>query len=134
MRDLIVRLRQHCEPEVGKLSVKGISEGSQPLVLWRNRQLASRHRSYSGEVFADLRKLAEQLKGADAGLAKLCAVTGDRRRDRTAAAGALERFCAVFPARFRRLRPRAVFRPQGGRQGTAAHGRLPPDARLFPRR
>src|SRR5262249_36821581 len=57
MRDLVVRFRRQLQPNVGKLHVKGISDGSQPFVLWRNRQLASRHRSYSGQVFADLQKL-----------------------------------------------------------------------------
>jgi len=41
MRDLVVRLRRTFEPRVEKLHVKGISDGSQPLVLWRNRRLAA---------------------------------------------------------------------------------------------
>jgi hypothetical protein len=59
LRDLVACLRRQFQFKVGKLHVAGISDGSQPLVLWRNRQLASRHRSYSGEVFADPRKMAE---------------------------------------------------------------------------
>ncbi len=39
MRDLVVRLRKTFEPRVQKLHVKGISDGSQPFVLWRNRRL-----------------------------------------------------------------------------------------------
>ena len=39
-----------------------------------------------------------------------------------------------LPRRVRRVRPAAVLRPQRGRTGAAAHGRLPPDARLLPRR
>jgi hypothetical protein len=100
MRDLVVRLRRQLEPRVGKLQVKGISPGSQPLVLWRNRELAARHRSYSGEVFPDLRKLAEQCKGADAGLAKLFAVKGSDAATERQLRGALERFCAAFPDAF----------------------------------
>lgn len=117
MRDLIVRLRQQLPPRVGKLSVKGISAGSQPLVLWRNRQLASRHRSYSGEVFADLRKLAEQFKGADAGLAKLCAVPATDARTERRLRGALERFCAVFPAAFVVSDRGPYFDPKGAGKG-----------------
>src|SRR5262249_19380997 len=74
MRDLVLRLRRQLVPKINRVSVKGISDGSQPLVLWRNRQLASRHRSYLGEVFPDFRKLAQQLQGVDAGLAELLAV------------------------------------------------------------
>src|SRR5207245_2407609 len=89
MRDLVVRLRRQLKPKVDKLSVKGISEGSQPLVLWRNRQLANRHRSYSGEVVADLRKLAEQLKGADAELANLFALKEMNAKTEQSLRGAL---------------------------------------------
>jgi hypothetical protein len=71
MRDLVVRLRSQLKPEVGKLNVNGISEGSQTFVLWRNRQQASRHRLYAGDVVADMRKLSAQFKGEDADLAKL---------------------------------------------------------------
>ncbi len=41
MRDLVGRLRKTFEPRVQKLHVKGISDGSQPFVLWRNRRLAA---------------------------------------------------------------------------------------------
>jgi hypothetical protein len=100
LRDLVMRLRQQLAPKVGKLQVKGISPGSQPFVLWRNRELASRHRSYAGEVFPDLRKLAEQCKGADAGLAKLFAPTASDAATEKRLRAALERFCAVFPDAF----------------------------------
>jgi hypothetical protein len=100
MRDLVVRLRRQLQPQVGKLHVNGISDGSQSFILWRNRQLASRHRSYSGEPFSDLRKLAAQLKGADAPLAKLFAVKATDAATEKRVRGALERFCAVFPGVF----------------------------------
>jgi Protein of unknown function (DUF1592)/Protein of unknown function (DUF1588)/Protein of unknown function (DUF1587)/Protein of unknown function (DUF1585)/Protein of unknown function (DUF1595)/Planctomycete cytochrome C len=100
LRDLVVRLRKQLKPTVKKLSVNGISAGSQSFVLWNNRQLASRHRSYSGEVSSDFKKLTEQLKGADAGLAKLFPLnTPDAETERHWGA-ALERFCSVFPDAF----------------------------------
>ncbi|HKI21207.1 MAG TPA: DUF1587 domain-containing protein, partial [Isosphaeraceae bacterium] len=49
MRDLVIRLRQGFEPRVVELRVRGISKGSQPLVLWRNRQLAAMHMRYPGD-------------------------------------------------------------------------------------
>jgi hypothetical protein len=100
LRDLVVRLRRQLQPRVGKLHVQGISDGSQPFVLWRNRQLASRHRSYEGDVRADLRKLAAQLKDADAGVVKLFAVPATDAATAQRLRGALERFCAVFPDAF----------------------------------
>jgi hypothetical protein len=117
LRDLVVRLREPLKPEVKKLSVTGISPGSQPLVLWRNRQLARRHRSYAGDVFPDLRRLAGILKGTDAGLAKLlpaeptdAAAEGRLRND-------LERFCALFPDAFVVSDRGPYFDPKGAGKG-----------------
>jgi hypothetical protein len=97
LRDVVLRLRAQLQPRVRRLSVPGISDGSQPFVLWHDRELARRHRSYSGSVSSDLRKLAGQLRGTDAGLAKLVApAAADATTERRLRA-ALERFCAVFP-------------------------------------
>lgn len=49
MRDLVIRLRKGFEPRVKKLHVRGISDGSQPFVLWRNRRLAERRMRPSGD-------------------------------------------------------------------------------------
>jgi hypothetical protein len=100
MRDLVLRMRKQLKPPIPTLKVNGISPGSQPLVLWSNRQQALRHRKYSGEVVADLKKLREQLKEAESGLGKLFVMpesdTENERRMRTS----LERFCTVFPDAF----------------------------------
>ncbi len=97
LRDLVLRLRNTLQPNVAKLHVKGISEGSQPFVLWRNRQLAERHRRYTGDVAADLPKLAEQLNESDQELAKMLAAdaaAAPRLREQ------LEQFCSAFPDAF----------------------------------
>src|SRR5579884_2044159 len=117
LRDLVVNMRRQLKPKVDRLHVKGISDGSQPLVLWHNRQLAARHRRYSGDVFADLRKLAEQLKGPDAGLADLLHIkqtdVDTERRHKTA----LERFCAAFPDAFVVIDRGPYFDPNGAGKG-----------------
>jgi Protein of unknown function (DUF1592)/Protein of unknown function (DUF1588)/Protein of unknown function (DUF1587)/Protein of unknown function (DUF1585)/Protein of unknown function (DUF1595)/Planctomycete cytochrome C len=46
MRDFVVRSRKEIKPKVVKPKAPGISPGSQPLVLWNNRQLADQHRRY----------------------------------------------------------------------------------------
>jgi hypothetical protein len=117
MRDLVVRLRRQLEPEVGKLRVKGVSPGSQPFVLWGNRQRASRHRSYSGKVFPDLRKLAGQLRGADAGLANLLAPKATDAETERRLRGELERFCAAFPDAFVVSDRGPYFNPKAAGQG-----------------
>jgi hypothetical protein len=43
LRDLVLRRRQSFVPKAPSVRVKGISIGSQPLVLWRNRQIAAAH-------------------------------------------------------------------------------------------
>ena len=100
LRDLVVKLRKPLAPNLKKLSITGISPGSQPIVLWNNRQLASRHRSYAGLVLADCKKLAEQLHGKDAKLAELFPLQKpDAERERRLR-GSLERFCSVYPDAF----------------------------------
>jgi hypothetical protein len=99
LRDLVLRLRKELKPDFKKLSVNGISPGSQPFVLWRNRQLASQHRSYSGNVLVDLKKLATLLLDADAGVLTYFALP-ENNAEKEQMRGALARFCAVFPAAF----------------------------------
>lgn len=50
LADIVIRLRQGFPPRVDRLQVKGISNGSQPLLLWRNDQLAAQHMRYLGEA------------------------------------------------------------------------------------
>ena len=70
LQDLVIKLRNGLDSKIEKLHVKGNSDGSQPLVLWWNRQIASQRMSYKGD-------------GKDAAL--------DAARDR---------FCRVFPNAF----------------------------------
>ncbi len=116
LRDLVVKMRRQLPPHVDRLHGKSMSDGSQPLVLWHNRQLAARHRSYAGEVEPDLRKLAEQFKGADAALARLVVRPEGADADKRARA-ALERFCDVFPDAFVVIDRGPYFDPNGAGQG-----------------
>ncbi len=70
IRDLILKRRAELDVKIEKLHVKGQSDGSQPLILWWNRQLAAQRMNYRGD-------------GTDASL--------DAARDR---------FCHVFPNAF----------------------------------
>ncbi|HLW65593.1 MAG TPA: DUF1592 domain-containing protein [Gemmataceae bacterium] len=54
LRDLVLMLRRDLVPKIEKLQAKGISQGSQPFVLWRNDQLAALHMRYRGEAKGDL--------------------------------------------------------------------------------
>jgi len=46
MRDFVVRLREQIVPEVKNLAAPAIQNGSQTLVLWKNRQMAANRRRY----------------------------------------------------------------------------------------
>jgi hypothetical protein len=48
LRDLVLRLRKGLVPLVDKLTAKGISNGSQPFILWRNDRLAAQHMRGTG--------------------------------------------------------------------------------------
>ena len=90
MRDFVVALRAQLVPEVKNLTARGISDGTQPFVLWKNRQLAANRMRYAGG--------AAKIRAADLGLegaaARALAVpgrpggasSGSRRRS-TASAG-----------------------------------------------
>jgi hypothetical protein len=45
MRDFVIQLRAKLAPEFENLRVRGMHAGSQPLVLWKNRQYAAHRRS-----------------------------------------------------------------------------------------
>ena len=95
LRDLVLKLRKPLKPPVPKLEANGISNGSQAFILWRNRYAATRHRTYSGDPGADLKKLAEAVKG-DAPATKF--LTADLPE--AEARKSLERFCDAFPDTF----------------------------------
>ena len=49
IRDLILKRRAELDVKIEKLHVKGQSDGSQPLILWWNRQLAAQRMKYLGD-------------------------------------------------------------------------------------
>jgi hypothetical protein len=52
LRDLVVKLRKELTQRVEPITVKGISQGSQPLMLWRNGRIAAQHMCYTGDAKA----------------------------------------------------------------------------------
>ncbi|HEV7222418.1 MAG TPA: DUF1587 domain-containing protein, partial [Pirellulales bacterium] len=101
MRDLVVRVRKEYPPREEPLKVEGISPGSQPLVLWRNRRLAAQHTHYAaGDAVAEPSFPAPE-EGPD--------------KERFEAA--LERFCNVFPDVFVVSDRGPYFDPKGAGQG-----------------
>ena len=48
MRDFVISLRKQLVPEVKNLPAPGMQNGSQPLVMWKNREFAANRRRYAG--------------------------------------------------------------------------------------
>jgi hypothetical protein len=101
MRDFVLQLRPKLSPQVEKIGVEGVHEGSQTFVLWRNRQHAANRRTFDPSVLLVKDSDADQ---ADASSEKtkvdeqLLVPADETERKRHEAAFA--RFCDVFPDAF----------------------------------
>ena len=95
MRDFVSSLRAQLVPHVNNLAHAGISSGSQPAVLWKDRQLAANRMKYSGGAL----KLAPVSLPKDSPAARAMEIPTD-----PAAAARFEatfaRFCETFPDAF----------------------------------
>jgi cytochrome c553 len=96
MRDFVVELRQKVTPEVKNLSARGISSGSQPLVLWKNRQFVANRRRY---VPGGMEQLCPDELTTGTPAARSLAVP-TTAADRKRYAPAYARFCSIFPDAF----------------------------------
>lgn len=95
MRDLVVDLRGQLTPEVENLTARGISTGTQPFVLWKNRRMAANRMRYAGGARSILvRGIDPESDAAQA----LSVPTGEDDFRRYEAA--CERFCSTFPDAF----------------------------------
>ena len=92
MRDLIADLRPRVAMAFDNLPARGIAAGSQPLVLWKDRQFAEHRMGYAGNA---LQLDMSAYTGTDPRLLIPDAETARARYDE-----AFARFCALFPDRF----------------------------------
>ncbi|MDG3003627.1 DUF1592 domain-containing protein [Paludisphaera mucosa] len=95
MRDLVVGLRRQLVPEVKNLTARGINEGTQPFVLWKNRRLAANRMRYAGGA-TKIETEGLHLEGATA--RALAAPVDPQELTRYEAT--FERFCRTFPDAF----------------------------------
>jgi mono/diheme cytochrome c family protein len=117
LRDLTLRLRAQLKPQVAPLRVAGISPGSQPLVLWHDRQLAARHRRHEGKAAADLPKLADQARTIDPALERFFSSDIFEPETERRWHMRLNRFCEVLPDAFVVTDRGPYFDPKGAGQG-----------------
>ncbi len=95
MRDFVGGLRRQLVPEVKNLAARRISEGTQPFVLWKNRQMAANRMRYAGGA-SNLRLGDLNLEGAAARALAPPEAPDDFRRYE----GTFDRFCRIFPDAF----------------------------------
>ncbi|MEZ6059396.1 MAG: DUF1592 domain-containing protein [Planctomycetaceae bacterium] len=100
MRDFVTVLRGKLVPKFDNLRIEGVHVGSQPFVLWKNRQYAAHRRSFDPAVLvarsdAPDDDASEETATVDA---DLLIPAGDGERARHEAAFA--KFCRVFPDAF----------------------------------
>ena len=94
IRDFVKQLRRKLEPRLSDLKVRGIHEGSQCFVLWKNREYASYRRRYDA---SNLQIEGEPLgkREADPDLAVPADPAARKRFEDSCA-----QFCDVFPDAF----------------------------------
>jgi hypothetical protein len=95
MRDFVVELRQRLTPEVKNLTVPGMNNGAQPLVLWKNRQYVANRRRYAG----DAARIKPDDLSTGTAAARALALPADPA-DAARSEPAFVRFCATFPDAF----------------------------------
>lgn len=95
MRDFVVSLRKQLVPEVKNLPAPGMQNGSQPLVMWKNREMAANRMRYAGG--------AHKVRpgGIDADSPAEKALTPPpEQADVEKYEATFSRFCEVFPDAF----------------------------------
>lgn len=105
MSDFVGRVRSKIRPKFDDLYIEGNHKGSQPFVLWKNRQYARYRRSLNRDVLRELAdESAEKPPGetsktpAEADNVDLMVPADPKQRSRYETA--LEQFCSVFPDAF----------------------------------
>jgi mono/diheme cytochrome c family protein len=115
MSDFVARLRPKLSPQFDNLFIEGNHKGSQPFVLWKNRQHASHRQKLNRSVLRELSKSTEE-KPAESSATDSKTTEGKPAsvptnvdaalvlpadpETRASFEAACERFCSVFPDAF----------------------------------
>ena len=95
MRDFVVRVRKQLVPEVKNLTAPGIQNGSQMLVMWKNRQFVANRMHYAGGA-VEIKDI-----GLTAGSASARALSVPTAKDdREKYEATFHQFCKTFPDAF----------------------------------
>jgi mono/diheme cytochrome c family protein len=98
--DVIALMRNQLRTSAEKPKVRGISPGSQPFVLWQDRQQASNRLHYVSDVVSDLNRLRQKIEPVAPQCAALLAVNESAPQEIADLKSAMRRFCYLFPDTF----------------------------------
>lgn len=93
MRDYVTEARKPFQPSFDNLHIEGVHKGSQPFVLWKNRQYAA-HRRKADFAFLEQAKHKEDRSNAE------FAVEPPTGADQQRFRADCEKFCETFPDAF----------------------------------
>ncbi|HZL35309.1 MAG TPA: DUF1592 domain-containing protein [Tepidisphaeraceae bacterium] len=96
MRDVVVALRAKVRPQFSNLRLRGLQAGSQPLVLWKDRQYATTRLAYAPG--SSLQLQPEDLAPGTAAAPALAIPTDKEHREQYE--DSFKRFSAVYPDTF----------------------------------
>src|SRR5262249_49159724 len=91
----VVRLRQQLVPDVKNLTAPGIQNGSQTLVLWKNRQFVANRRRYVGGALQIKNTGLESASAAAHALDVPTDLSTQQRYEER-----FKQFCSTFPDAF----------------------------------
>jgi hypothetical protein len=105
MSDFVMRVRQKLRPSFDDLYIEGNHKGSQPFVLWKNRQYASHRRSLNRSVLIELSVPSADKSLEDQPSSDVAPVDADLEVPmdpelRARYESEFERFCSMFPDAF----------------------------------
>lgn len=106
MRDYVVGLRNRLSPQHPNIKVEGSHNGSQPFVLWKNRQYVANRRKFDRSVLKVREKATEKPAGKPPGGNANQAAVKDSlflpadEKERARHEAAFEKFCSIFPDAF----------------------------------
>jgi len=95
LRDFVVKLRRQLVPEVKNMTARRMSAGTQPFVLWKNRQLAANRMRYAGGA-SKIRTAELGIEGA----AERALRMPENPEDSKHYEASFDRFCKTFPDAF----------------------------------
>lgn len=100
MRDYVVTLRQRLTPEHPNIKVEGSHHGSQPFVLWKNRQYVANRRKFDRSKLREGEEAKAEPADSLEAVVEESLLVPAAPKERSRHEAAFAKFCSVFPDAF----------------------------------